>query len=101
MTGVQTCALPIWAFVQPETLWSYPGVLKEHCERRKIVKDFCFPYGIRAREIDFKKHVEQINKVIYAEEKGRENCFAFTMNANSMDQKEWDYEEEYYVCLCI
>ena len=89
------------AFVQPETLWSYPGVLKEHCERRKSVKDFCFPNGIRARELDFKKHTEQINKVLYAEDKGRENCFAFTMNANSMEQREWDYEEEYYVCLCI
>lgn len=28
-----------------ETLHMYPGENKQ-CERRKVVKDFCFPYGI-------------------------------------------------------
>ena len=23
------------------------------------------------------------------------------MNANNIDEKDWDYEQEYYVCLCI
>ena len=43
--------------LRPETLWSYPGVLRNNCERRRSVKDFCFPNGVGVKELDLKNEL--------------------------------------------
>lgn len=35
-------------------------------ERRKVVKDFCFPEGIKIRKLEMPKHVSKAYKVLYS-----------------------------------
>lgn len=41
-------------YVTPKTLYMYSNQSEEVCERRRVVKDFCFPDGVEVRKVKSK-----------------------------------------------
>jgi hypothetical protein len=61
----------------------------ENCDRRRFVKDFCFPDGIevllakkQGLSPDQVKISAGIERILYSSNSDREQVFIFTMNAN-------------------
>ena len=74
-------------YLQPKTLYMYNGEDGDNCERRRVVKDFCFPDGIEVKQLkkagESKQGiVDKAQKILYSQKSVREQCFVFTMNAN-------------------
>ena len=54
----------------------------EDCERRRVIKDFCFPDGIEVKQLKKSETLSTAQKILYASKSVRESCFVFTLNAN-------------------
>lgn len=59
----------------------------EECERRRVVKDFCFPDGIEVKQLKnsgetMSKIASKTQKILYSSKSVRDQCFVFIMNAN-------------------
>lgn len=58
------------------------------CERRRVVKDFCFPDGVEVKLMKKKgerlsdRELQAFQKILYQSKNIRDCCFVFTMNAN-------------------
>lgn len=54
----------------------------EDCERRRVIKDFCFPDGIEVKQLKKSETLNQAQKILYSSKSVRETCFVFTLNAD-------------------
>lgn len=54
----------------------------KNCERRRVIKDFCFPDGIDVKELKNSEKLNTAQKILYSSKSVRESCFVFTLNAN-------------------
>ncbi|CDW77603.1 UNKNOWN [Stylonychia lemnae] len=113
-------------FIAPQTLYMYSDQSKEECDRRRVVKDFCFPDGVEVKRIKDKgqnlneENKAQFSKILYQTKNLRESCFIFTMNASEDMQSDTsltksrnqsnEYQEtfpdgvtseKFYSCLCV
>ena len=72
----------------------YSSQSEDVCDRRRVVKDFCFPDGVEVRRIKSKgetlneKSKTIFQKILYQTKNLREQCFIFTMNADEENQSD-------------
>jgi len=74
---------------QSEVLFMYSN--KQDCQRRKVVKDFCFPDD-KDCQINLQKlnSSQEVQEVLYGQNDTlRRNSFVFNMQADDMDCKEF------------
>ena len=72
------------------------------CQRRKVVKDFCFPYPAD-EQIKLIKLTDanEIHEILYGQYGSlRKNAFIFHMQADDMGNKEYSTENIFH-CLCV
>ena len=67
--------------MHPATLYTHvkKGIQAESCERRKVVKDFCFPDGVTVAPIKTKA---ELKKVLTYRRDIQKTFFGFTLNSN-------------------
>ena len=67
--------------VQPTLLYSHikQGKAAEECERRKVIKDFCFPNGVELRAI---RTIAELRRALNPSDM-QQNFFAFTLNSSN------------------
>ena len=64
----------------------YPDGGDGKCERRRVVKDFCFPNGVGVKEMrEGEEGRGELNRVLYERFGLREKCFIFTLNLEDAD----------------
>ena len=72
---------PFYKEVQPTLLYSHvkKGEAAEDCERRKVIKDFCFPSGVEMRAI---RSVADLRRALNPSDL-QQSFFAFTLNSSN------------------
>lgn len=108
----------------PKTLYMYNDDSNStKCERKRVVKDFCFPDGIeltllksKGNDMSHMKYSQRIQDMLYQHGSQIEQYFVFTLNASEDAQAQTNDENDdevletfpgesqsdrYYNCLCI
>lgn len=52
--------------LQPQTLYIHNSDNEEDCERRRVVKDFCFPEGIEVKLLQKSDSFSQAQKILFS-----------------------------------
>lgn len=70
---------PLITTVPPTTFYSHikKGEEAEECERRKVIKDFCFPNGVEMKSI---KTFTELRRALNPSDH-EQTFFAFTLNS--------------------
>lgn len=86
-------------YCQSKVLYMHSN--KQECQRRNVVKDFCFPNETSMQiTMEKIKGQEDFGDVLYGQSDIlRKNVFVFTMQADDMGDKDYQHENVYY-CIC-
>ena len=57
----------------------YVHVQQELCDKRQVVKDFCFTNGVKVQPINT---VEELSEILYSKNEQQHTHFAFTLNSH-------------------
>lgn len=82
--------------VEPKTLYMFKDNIKTStCQRRQVVKDFCFPNGVQIRTLKKKR----AHKILYGQQSNsKENSFVFTLQAQDMNSFDTNAPDEFIYC---
>eukprot|EP00347_Sterkiella_histriomuscorum_P012528 403368229 len=85
--------------LEPENLFMFnEEVNKTVCQRRAVVKDFCFPNGVQISKLQ----TARAERILYSQQNyNKENCFVFTLQAQDMDNYDPHIKEEFFYCMCL
>jgi hypothetical protein len=78
---------------------------KTDCQRRSVIKEFCFPTGngndSKSLVLEKLQGQQEKHEVLYGQkDQTRKNIFVFTMQADDMSDKDYQHENVYF-CMCM
>lgn len=90
-----------YSVVEPQNY--YVHVQQDLCDKRQVVKDFCFTNGVKVSAI---KSIEELSEILYSKNEQQHSHFSFTLNSHedggNGNQVTKQFEESPGLnCLCV